>query len=300
MEGVAYIERPLCPLCNSSQTAFAFSCPDHLVTGEEFPLSRCRDCGFLYSFRLPSEADAQKYYDSPSYTPHATDRKSLMMRTIDAARLIRQPIKRRWVKKWSGKLAGSLLDIGTGTGEFAAFMQKSKWNVTCIEPNIDARNFCKDVQKLTVSDIDLIPTLPDHSFDVVTLWHVLEHVYDIHGTMQTVKRLLKNDGTAFIALPNYSSKEASWYGRMWTGYEMPRHPSHFSPDTFQKLAAMYDMQLVAIRPFFLDAFYLSILSEQHRRGWFISALWHGFWSACIGLLKPKYASSILYVLRPKS
>jgi 2-polyprenyl-3-methyl-5-hydroxy-6-metoxy-1,4-benzoquinol methylase len=290
----------MCPLCGSPKTRFAFSCPDHLVTGEEFPLHQCNDCQFLYSGRLPSEADAQKYYDSPSYTPHATDRKNLMMRTIGFCRtFIRQPIKRTWVRKWSKKRMGTLIDIGSGTGEFAVFMQKSGWAVTCIEPNQDARNFCAS-QGLTVFDTDRVPTLPDHSFNVVTLWHVLEHVYDIHGTMQTIRRLLQPDGTAFIALPNYSSKEASWYGRMWTGYEMPRHPSHFSPATFAHLASMYDMEIVALRPFVLDAFYLSILSEQHRKGWFISALFHGLASAIVGLLQPKLASSVLYVIRPTS
>ncbi len=298
MEGVTFIERPVCPLCGSGHTAFERECKDFLVSGEMFPLHRCGACGFLYAFRLPAEAHAQQYYDSPDYTPHNTESTSPMMRAVAFVRtFIREPGKLRWIRTSSRKHSGTLLDIGCGTGEFPAFMARHGWTVTCTEPIEKIRNHCRDHFKLNVGDNALLATLPSASFDVVTLWHVLEHVYDIHGTMATVARLLKKDGTAFIAVPNYDCPEAAWYGADWAIYEAPRHPSHFSPATFGRLASMHGMHVVSVKPLLLDAFYFCILSERARGGSLLMAFVRGLTSFFYGWIRPLSASSIVYVLK---
>lgn len=298
MEGVQYIERPTCPLCASVRTVFERECKDLLVSAEMFPLHRCIDCGFLYTYRLPAEADAQKYYDSPEYTPHSTASTGWMMRCVHVVRrFIREPGKLRYIRRFTGLHTGTMLDIGCGTGEFPAYMQRHGWTVTCTEPNEKVRAHCRDHWKLNVGDNDLLEKLPPGSFDVVTLGHVLEHVYDIHGTMEAIRRLLKDEGTAFVAVPNYDCPEAAWYGSLWSIYEVPRHVSHFSPDTLARLASMHGLRVTKLVPLCLDAFYFCILSEQARGGGLPVAFIRGFASFVYGFFHPPYASSIVYVLK---
>lgn len=298
MEGVGYIERPTCPLCGSGRTAFERECKDFLVSGEMFSLHRCVDCGFLYTYRLPRESDAQRYYDSPDYTPHSTESRGWMMRAVRFVRhVIREPGKLRYIRRLTGLHAGTMLDIGCGTGEFPAFMQRHGWTVTCTEPNAKIRNHCRDHFKLNVGDNDLLANLPPASFDVVTLWHVLEHVYDIHATMASVSKLLRAEGVAFIAVPNYDSPEAASYGSDWSIYEVPRHPSHFSPVTLTRLAGMHGMRVIRTVSLPLDAFYFCILSERARGGSLLTAFIRGLTSFFYGWIRPLSASSIVYVLK---
>ncbi len=298
MEGVRYIERKECPLCGSGRAALERECKDFLVSGEVFPLHRCVDCGFLYTYRLPQESDAQKYYDSPDYTPHSTESRGWMMRCVTfVRRFIREPAKLRCIRRFTGLRTGMLLDIGCGTGEFPAFMQRHGWAVTCTEPNEKVRDHCRDHFTLNVGGNELLTKLPPASFDVVTLWHVLEHVYDIHGTMETIHGLLKEGGTAFVAVPNEDSPEAASYGSEWSIYEVPRHPSHFSPVTLGRLAGMHDLRVVKSLALPLDAFYFCILSERARGGSLLTAFVRGLTSFFYGWLRPLSASSIVYVLK---
>jgi SAM-dependent methyltransferase len=221
-----------------------------------------------------------------------------MMHIIRLVRLlIRQPYKLRLIRRVTGSRRGSIIDIGCGAGEFPLYLQSKGWTVQSIEPNADARTHCKSIG-LQTDDMNALSSIPSQSFDAVGLWHVLEHVYDIHGTMETVRRLLKTDGAAFIALPHYNCPEARRYGPAWGGFELPRHPSHFTPTTLKRLASAHGLEVTEMHALNLDDVYLSLLSEKYAGGNIVRGLWRGLKNMMLSFWKTKNGSSIVYVLRP--
>ena len=108
--------------------------------------------------------------------------------------------------------------------------------------------------------------LPPSSFEAITLWHVLEHVHDLHGYMETMKSLLKPGGKLFIAVPNYTSYDASKYKDFWAAYDVPRHLYHFSPTSMKKLFTLHNLIMDRMLPMWFDSFYVSMLSEQYKTG----------------------------------
>jgi 2-polyprenyl-3-methyl-5-hydroxy-6-metoxy-1,4-benzoquinol methylase len=108
--------------------------------------------------------------------------------------------------------------------------------------------------------------LQSHSFDVITMWHVLEHVPDIGNQIKELKRLLKPDGTLLIAVPNFNSYDAKHYGVFWAAYDVPRHLWHFSKTAIKMLFEKEDMKLEKVLPMKFDAFYVSLLSEKYKSG----------------------------------
>ena len=141
--------------------------------------------------------------------------------------------------------------------------------------------------------------LPGQKYDVVTMWHVLEHVHQLHEYIDQIKRVLKPDGVAIIALPNYTSLDAQQYAAYWAAYDVPRHLYHFTPTAVAKLAEKHQMKLAAINPMWLDAFYIALLSEQYKKGKsnLIAAVWNGLRSNAHALKNNKTCSSLVYIIR---
>ena len=104
------------------------------------------------------------------------------------------------------------------------------------------------------------------SFDIITLWHVLEHIHDLNGRMEKIATLLKPSGTLIIAVPNSNSWDAFHYQDFWAAYDLPRHLYHFTPDTLKKLANKHGFNLKEILPLRVDAYYISLISEKYKYG----------------------------------
>ena len=191
------------------------------------------------------------------------------------------------------------MDVGTGTGFFLNHMKEHGWDVTGIEPSGEARKFCKDQFGLETKDEKTLFTLAEDSFDVITMWHVLEHVEDMDDYMIKIRSILKRDGILLIALPNLNSLDAAIYKEKWAAYDVPRHLWHFSPFSFQKFAAKNQFQLLKMKSMPLDAGYVSLLSEKYRNKplGFLRGAIIGVLSLIRGLINVKKSSSIIYILK---
>lgn len=186
---------------------------------------------------------------------------------------------------------GSLLDIGAGTGDFLAEAKKQGWTTLGIEPNESAKQLAKNKG---VNFTENLESISDDSFDVITMWHVLEHVPDLDFQLQQLKRICKQNGTIIIAVPNFKSYDAKYYKDFWAAYDVPRHLWHFSKNGIQKLFSNYQIQLVKVKPMWFDSFYVSLLSEKHKNGKmnFVKGFFIGFCSNWSGIFKNEFSSHI--------
>ena len=237
---------------------------DAAVSGEAFQLADCAACGLRYTHHAPCETAIGKYYQSADYISHQDEGKDVIGKLYMLARRFTLQQKRKRIEKMTGKTSGSLLDIGAGMGSFLHTMQQSGWKVTGLEPAAAARKVALDRYQLQLKDTTELFNLPEQSFDVITMWHVLEHVHDLHGYLSQIRKLLKPDGKLVIAVPNVESHDAIYYGTNWAAYDVPRHLYHFSAASMKHLLQRNGLSVLYTQPMWLDAFYISIMSERYR------------------------------------
>jgi SAM-dependent methyltransferase len=287
-----------CPLCSSAGIAPFLECADHFLTEEKFELARCSDCGFVFTLNYPDEVEISRYYESPEYISHNDSTGGLAAKMYRFARKFMLKKKMRMVRMASGISKGSLLDIGSGTGHFLETMSKGGWSTKGIEINWNAREYSKSEFGLDVISPDEISSLPPASFDVITLWHVLEHFQDPFGYASEISRLLKPDGVCLIALPNCDSSDAIHYREFWAAYDVPRHLWHFTPESFGVFAERSGFKIKSLDSLPLDVFYISILSERYRNPKFhlIKGLFTGLRLSIRSAGKKKKASSLVYTI----
>ena len=296
------IHHERCPLCSSTKVAVRMICCDHFISKEEFGIAECASCGFLFTQDHPDEEASGRYYESAEYISHSDTSEGFVNKVYRIVRLMMLRRKRNIIQRLTGLKKGKLLDIGSGTGHFAAEMKGAGWDVNGIEINEKARDFSSSSFGLEVYSPRKIPSLKKSSYDCITLWHVLEHFQDPHGYMEDIFSLLKPDGTCVVALPNCSSYDCLHYGRYWAAYDVPRHLWHFSPATFGLLAGQHHMIITEQVALPFDVFYISILSEKYK-GSFLPALKGGLigcWFTMKSIVGKNTGSSVIYVLKKKS
>ena len=289
----------ICPLCSSDKISAYLRCIDHLVSRTEFDLFRCPECGFVFTQGYPDGQNIGAYYESEDYVSHDDKAKGLINRIYLLARNLMLGRKKRIVVKATGVKKGKILDIGCGTGYFAATMKKSGWDVTGIEPNIKASDFATEHFGIEVKNPRDLQELPGSSFDCITMWHVLEHFQDPFSYATEILRLLKPGGLCLAALPNCGSFDAKYYGKYWAAYDVPRHLWHFTPESFSVFAEKTGFQLSGIKPLPLDVFYISMLSEKFKGTQLhvLAGLTKGLLFAILSLFKKGKSSSLIYFLR---
>ena len=255
-----------CPACGSEDIAFVLKAKDETVSRQYFEVWQCNNCTLRFTQDVPDANNIGRFYQSPEYISHSNTSKGLINKLYHSVRSFTLQSKRKLVKQSCGKKTGHLLDIGAGTGAFASVIKKSGWDVTALEPDETARaNAKKDF------DIELLPIsalfgLPSNSFDVITLWHVLEHVHELHKYIDTFYSLLTKGGTLIIAVPNYTSYDAKNYSEKWAAYDVPRHLYHFSPQSMKALLSSHSFKPTQQKPMWFDSFYVSLLSEKYISG----------------------------------
>lgn len=290
-----------CPLCGITHFEEVMTCTDHYATGEKFTIYRCKACGFLFTQHVPDESEIGRYYESPDYISHTDTRKGLANRLYHYVRGFMLGRKASLIERICGTRNGSLLDIGTGTGYFSHFMQKRGWKVSAIEKSPQARAFAKEHFELMVEAPEALAAYGKGSFDVITLWHVMEHLQDINGTWKRLADMLKERGVLVVAVPNPVSFDAQHYREMWAAYDVPRHLWHFTPSVMQQFGAKYDFILTERHPMPFDAYYVSMLSEKYRgsRMPFLKGMIKGTEAWFASLVKKEQSSSMIYVFRKK-
>jgi 2-polyprenyl-3-methyl-5-hydroxy-6-metoxy-1,4-benzoquinol methylase len=203
---------------------------DYSVSKEIFELHHNPEYDMLLTFPKPSLEKLPSYYESDDYISHTDGKRSLFERIYHMIKNVALKNKLKLINAHSPK--GKLLDIGAGTGDFLVVAKNDGWSTTGIEPSEKAKSIAL---KKGVTFADSLVTLEDNSFDVITMWHVLEHVPNLHEYISELKRLLKPTGTIVIAVPNFKSFDANYYGKFWAAFDVPRHLWHFSKTAIAKL-----------------------------------------------------------------
>ncbi len=289
-----------CPVCQQSATSPFLNCTDHYATGETYKIVRCEHCGFLFTQDFPDESEIGKYYESSDYVSHSDTRKGAMNKVYHLVRSYMLRKKARMVEQVSGVRKGRILDIGCGTGYFLNTMHTRGWQTLGVEKNRGAAKAAAEHFGLNVlSDLKEVPE--NGKFNVITLWHVLEHLQDLSGTFARLRQLLAENGTLVIALPNSASYDANHYQAYWGAFDVPRHLWHFSPDTFGRLAAREGFRIEKFAPMPFDAFYVSMLSEKYKGNNlpFLRGMMRGTLALAKALPDPVQSSSIIYVLKKR-
>lgn len=287
-----------CPVCSSEDIHGSFSAKDYTVSQNSFVVMRCGNCTGMFTQDVPKQENIGKYYASENYISHSDTQKGFVNRLYHIIRKRTLNSKKVLIKGETKIKAGKVLDIGCGTGAFLNTMKQAGWNATGLEPDEHARAKAKELYNIEAQPSDQLFNLPHDSYDAVTMWHVLEHVHQLHEYIAQLKNILTPQGRIFIAVPNYTSFDAQYYKEYWAAYDVPRHLYHFSPDSIRNLLSKHGLVLKKIRPMWFDSFYVSMLSEQYKagKGNIIKAFFIGLRSNMKTMMNKERCSSLIYVI----
>lgn len=288
-----------CPVCGYHQFREAFTVRDFFVSGEDFPVKSCQKCGMLITLSLPGRDEMGRYYKSDDYISHSDTKQGMINRIYHIVRNIMLDRKLKIIQKESGKKSGNLLDIGTGTGYFLNHMKKNGWTINGTEKEESARKFAQEQWGIEVLPEDSLFSLHPAKYDVITLWHVMEHLPYPDQHWQIISKLLRPDGLLLVALPNAASYDAGHYGRFWAAWDVPRHLWHFSPKHISELGRKHGFSLKRVKRMPFDAFYISILSEKYKGSGIpvIKGIFRGKLSWMVSLIYPEKCSSLIYIFK---
>ena len=291
---------PLCPVCKNESISLTIPCIDHSLTKEKFDIIQCKQCSHRYTFPIPAIDKIAPYYNFTEYISHTDTNDGWMNKLYHKVRQRTLSQKTKWIQSLYTGYKGNILEIGAGTGAFANAMQQKGWNVTALEPDENTRKRANETYGIQLLPIESIHNLRDQTFDVITLWHVLEHVHDLNGYFESFKKLLKPNGRLIIAVPNYTCFDARFYKSFWAAYDVPRHLYHFSPDSMRHLCLNYHFSIIQIKPMWYDSFYVSLLSEKYIKSGFLGTIRAGLIGSISNLLafrNYKKASSVIYEIK---
>ncbi len=291
-----------CPFCGSTNIVFHLDVKDYTVSGKNFPLYKCHQCTGVFTQDIPGQEAIGAYYASENYISHSDTQQGLINRLYHIVRKRTLVAKLALLQSVTGLNKGTIADIGCGTGAFLQTMQAAGWQITGLEPDETARKNAREL-----SGIDPLPSpelfnLPQQHFDAISMWHVLEHVHQLHEYLAQVNLLLRDNGKFIVAVPNYTSYDASHYQAHWAAYDVPRHLYHFSPESMRLLVAKHGMKLTSTKPMWFDSFYVSMLSEQYKngKGNILKALLIGFLSNLKTMFNRQKCSSLIYIIEKEN
>ena len=295
------IEYKVCPLCGGNTIIQRFACKDMFATGEEFDIAECKECGFVFTQKHPDEKVIGRYYESPKYISHSNTNSGLTNKVYHMVRRIMLRNKRRLVEKLTLLKNGKLLDYGAGTCYFAHTMQEAGWDVAAIEKSDAARELAKKELGFDALPEKALADIKEKEMDVVTMWHVMEHIQDLDHMWKELYRILDDTGIAVIAVPNCSSYDAKRYKEHWAAYDVPRHLWHFKASTIMRWGEKHGFILERQYTMPFDGFYISILSEQYKGSRFatIKGLWNGLKGWIAQSKRRSASSSIIFVFRKR-
>jgi ubiquinone/menaquinone biosynthesis C-methylase UbiE/transcription elongation factor Elf1 len=287
------IYREHCPICNHSEFEKHIDCVDYTVSNETFTIVKCKSCGFHFTNPVPIESEIGNYYKSDSYVSHSATKKGLIFKIYH---LVRSYTLKQKVKLITTLSKGkNHLDIGAATGHFLNASTKAGFNSIGLEPDKDARQFAQSTFNVNIKPLEHLYEIKENAVDVITMWHVLEHVYNLRKDLDQITKILKDDGVMIVAVPNMGCYDAKKYKEYWAGYDVPIHLYHFQPNDIKNLFEQYNMSIEQILPMKFDSYYVSMLSEQYKGGNIIKAFWTGFVSN-FKATNETYTSQI-YILR---
>jgi len=268
---------------------------DHFLTKEIFELKETETKGVFRTSPIPENLD--RYYESDEYISHHQDSGSLKEKLYKFLQSFNLNYKKKILSDYTMK-DSKVLDYGCGAGEFLKHIEND-FQTIGFEPNELARNAAsKKLLKTTlISDIN---SIENETLDVITLWHVFEHIDNQEDMLNIFHNKLKNNGLLIIAVPNPTSDDALRYKEFWAAYDVPRHIYHFSKNGMQNLMNNQNWKIKKIKPLLLDSFYISMLSEKYKKS---ALFWlKGFVFGAISNFKASKTgefSSLIYIIEKK-
>ena len=314
-----------CPVCFAKEVVPVFTVKDCSVSQEDFALLECTVCTARFTQNAPNASEIGRYYASDDYISHSDTQKGLinsLYHIIRKRSLVRKRMLVEWARVGMGgeekaivgmggeeKTKGdtqkdsrfSILDIGCGTGAFLHEMKQNGWIIRGLEPDEKARAIARQKHQIEAENPEKLFQLPKNSVDVVSMWHVLEHVHELQDYLVKIREILSKNGILVIAVPNYTSFDATYYQEKWAAYDVPRHLYHFSPKAMEILLQKHGFQLRNCQKMPFDSFYVSMLSEKYKNNGklsilgLIKAVWIGAKSNIKTIGNPKKCSSVIYV-----
>ena len=289
-----YEKLDTCPSCGKESFVTHKIIQDYSISGESFALVRCKNCSLIFTNPRPSIETLPNYYKSNNYISHTNRANSPINLVYKLVRSYSLKQKVKLIEQYSS--GQSILDFGCGTGHFLKSCQKSGWKISGIEPDESARNVAQQITNINIdSQID---SFTEHSVDVITAWHVIEHVPQLLSTLRHLRKILVPGGVMLVAVPNHLSYDSSIYGEFWAGYDVPRHLYHFDKKSFSNLISKTKLSLIDILPMYFDSYYVSLLSESYKyqKSRYISAFVNGYKSN-LNAKKTSEYSSLIFILK---
>lgn len=286
-----------CPVCQSQNFEEYLTIKDYTVSQEQFKIVTCKKCGFKFTNSRPDKNGIDKYYQAESYISHTNTSKGLISKIYQEVRKFTLKGKLNLINSLSPK-KGKLLDVGCGTGMFLNIARQNGWNVNGIEPDAGARAMAEEINQIEIKK-EILNAFQSETFDIISLWHVLEHIHLLNETIEYLKVRLSQDGSLIIAVPNHESKDAEIYQEQWAAYDVPRHLYHFSQHSIKELFAKHGFELKKTLPMKFDSFYVSMLSTKYQTGKinYLKALVDGLKSNLNARKQNQNYSSLIYVFK---
>ncbi|MDA9668923.1 class I SAM-dependent methyltransferase, partial [Flavobacteriaceae bacterium] len=262
---------------------------------ETFEIKWSEKCNYAET-SLPKDILLSRYYETDNYNSHKTETKSfldLLYKTVQKSMLY---YKAGFIRP---RIKGNVLDVGGGVGVFAAYLAHKKFEITVVEPNKKGLEACTKKGLNTYLSVADLPT--NKRYSATTMWHVLEHLMAPEKTLQELRALMETDALLIIAVPNFNSHDARYYGSEWAALDVPRHLWHFTHKGLIDLVEPLGFVVIAQKPLWFDVFYISYLSEKNRRKKlpFLRGLLVGTICTFRALIDGEHSSNI-YVFKKKT
>ena len=287
-----------CPWCGSEKAQINLWLKDEFLSKEDFHICECLNCGLSYTMPRPNKEKIGEYYKSEEYYSHQENKKGFIPRLYESVKKVN--LKHKYNLATQGLNVGKMLDIGCGVGDFLHTAEEHGWKCTGVEPSEEAKAIAKTKTKADIINSEDMEKIPDASFDLITMWHVLEHVDDLKWQIEQLHRLTKTKGRIVIAVPNYKSYDGQYYKELWAAYDVPRHLSHFNKTVLTNIFKSKNLELVRTDKLIWDAYYISYMSEQYKQHKF--PLLKGAIRGCISNCKARRTkewSSMVYIFEKK-
>jgi 2-polyprenyl-3-methyl-5-hydroxy-6-metoxy-1,4-benzoquinol methylase len=295
---MSYERLEQCPICGKEEFKNFLVVTDNSVSKESFVIVECENCTFKFTNPRPDIESIGSYYESEEYISHSNTKTGIINRAYHVVRSITTKQKVELINRYA-PAKGSILDYGCGTGVFLTACKKDGWKVQGVEPNDKARELATESAGTTIAK-DL-GEVSNEKFNVITLWHVLEHIHTLNETISQLISHLTEDGVLVVAVPNADSHDAKQYKENWAAYDVPRHLYHFTQPTMKRFLKRHKMQLEEVLPMKFDAYYVSMLSEKHKEGKtkMISSVLNGYKSNSYAEKNGNDYSSLIFVAKRK-